>query len=103
MYDTKLKEYKEKQSDLLLQMEEHNVADEKFYITANAVLDLAKRAYQIFESSEVDEKRQLLNFLLQNPTYDGKKLVFQLKKPFNGLIAYTNVSIWQGLKELNPL
>jgi len=34
MYDKKLKEYKKKQEDLLLQMEDHSKADENFYITA---------------------------------------------------------------------
>ena len=35
------------------------------------------------ESSEPEEKRQLLNFLLQNLKLDGKKLSFKLKTPFN--------------------
>ena len=34
MYDKKLKEYKEKQQDLLLHTGEHSRADENFYITA---------------------------------------------------------------------
>jgi len=53
MYDKKLKEYKEKQEDLLLQMEEHSKADKNFYITAATVLDLSSRALEIFKSSEV--------------------------------------------------
>jgi len=57
MYDSKLKEYKSKQSDFLLQMEQHSQGDEAFYVTANAVLDLAKRANEIFEKAEIDEKR----------------------------------------------
>ena len=36
----------------------------------------------VFESSEPEEKRAILNFLLQNPTVSGKKLDFELKKPF---------------------
>ena len=57
MYDKKLKEYKEKQQDLLVQMEEHSKADEAFYLTASKVLNLASRASEIFESSEMNEKR----------------------------------------------
>ena len=63
-YDKKLKELKEKQQDILLQIEDHTNADENFYLTANKVLSLAQRACDIFESSEPNEKRQLLNFLL---------------------------------------
>lgn len=47
---------------------------------------MAQRAKQLFESSEVPEKRQLLKYLLQNPTVKDKKLVFTLRKPFD-LIA----------------
>jgi len=83
MYDKKLKEYKEKQQDLLIQMEEHSKADEDFYLTASKVLDLASMALQIFESSEVNEKRALLNFLLQNPVLSGRNLLFKPKSPFD--------------------
>ena len=86
MYDRKLKEYKEKQQGLFIQMEEHSRADEDFYLTAPRVLDLASRALEIFESSEVTEKRTLLNFLLQNPVLSGRNLLFKLKSPFD-LIA----------------
>lgn len=68
-------------------MEEYTRADENFHIVANTVLSLANRALEIFESSEVDEKRQLLNFLLQNCRLSGKKLSFELKSPFNYILA----------------
>ena len=39
--------------------------------------------YQIcIFSSEVDEKRQLLNFVFQNLSLEGKKLVHTLREPF---------------------
>lgn len=87
-YDKKLKEYKEKQTDILNQMKDHSEGDHQFYLTANAIFNLATRAIEIFDSSEVPEKRQLLNFLLQNCTLSGSKLGFKLKEPFN-LIAAT--------------
>ncbi len=40
------------------------------------VLQLAQRAEQIFESSEISEKRKLLEFVLQNPIVKGKNLEF---------------------------
>lgn len=60
-------------------MARYDQADEEFYVTANMVLNLANRAYEIFQSSEVREKRQLLNFLLQNLELSDRKLVFTLK------------------------
>lgn len=44
-----------------------------FYI-ANMVMNLAACTREIFESSEVDEKRQLLNFEFQNLKLDDKNL-----------------------------
>lgn len=35
-------------------------AEDNYYITAKYVLELVRKAYDLFESSEVDEKRQLL-------------------------------------------
>jgi len=94
MYDKKLKEYKEKQQDLFIQMEEHSKADENFYLTASKVLDLASRALQIFESSEVTEKRTLLNFLLQNPILSGRNLLFKLKSPFDVIAQCGKTQDW---------
>ena len=83
MYDSFLREYKEKQAELFEQMQDHSDADEQFYLTANMTLNIAKRAKEIFMSSEVDEKRQLLGFLLQNCSLNEKKLEFTIRSPFN--------------------
>ena len=88
MYDKKVAEYKGEQNQILNQMQAHSDADHDFYLTANKVFNFAKRAVEIFDSSEVTEKRQLLNFLLQNCRLSGSKLRFELKEPFN-LIAAT--------------
>ncbi len=82
LYLKKVKEYKEKQRDILIQIEDHTKADEDFYITAPKILNLANRALEIFESSEVNEKRALINLLLQNPLLSGQKLLFSLRSPF---------------------
>ena len=73
-------------------MQRYTQADENFYITANTVLNLAQRAEQIFESSEIDEKRQLLNFLLQNLELQGRKLSFKLKTPFDTVFQMNKCS-----------
>ncbi len=96
MFDKKLKEYKEKQAGLEEEMTRYTQADENFYLTANMVLNLAKRAYEIFESSEVAEKRQLLNFLLQNLELKGRKLTFNLKTPFDTVLLSNKCVGWGG-------
>ncbi len=92
MFNKKLKEYKEKQEEINEKIERYTQADEKFYLTANTVLKLAQKAYEIFQSSEISEKRQLLNFLLQNLKLQGKKLLFELKTPFDTVLQVNKCS-----------
>ena len=92
MFNKKLREYKEKQTETETEMARYTDADENFYLTANMTLNLAKRAYEIFESSEILEKRQLLNFLLQNLKLRGKKLLFELKTPFDTVLQANKCS-----------
>ncbi len=92
-YDIRLKSFKERQREVLVQIEDHTNADEKYYITASNVLNLAKNALKLFESSELDEKRALLNYLLQNSVAEGKKLTFELRSPFNTILALSNQPI----------
>ena len=89
-YDKKLKSLKEKQYDLGIRLEDHTKADENYHITAATVLSLAKSALEIFESSEIEEKRSLLNYLLQNSTVDGKTPHYSLREPFNTLLKMNN-------------
>jgi site-specific DNA recombinase len=85
-YDKKLKELKDRQYNLNIELEEHTKADHDYHIHVNTVLNLTRRMQDIFESSEIPEKRQILNFLLQNPVVNGKKLEFTMRKPFDAVL-----------------
>ena len=87
-YDEYLHQFTSRQQELNILLEEHTEADEGYYVAASTVLNLAKRALEIFESSEVHEKRALLNFLLQNSVVDGKKPIYTLRSPFDTVYAY---------------
>ena len=87
-YDERVKEYKTEQTDLLIQYEDHSKADGSFYINASKILDLASRAWELFESSEAEEKTQLLKSVLQNFSLQGKILSFEAKIPFSGILDY---------------
>lgn len=81
-----MQELKDRQYRLNVELEEYTKADHQYHIHVGTVLDLSRRVGEIFESSEIEEKRAILNFLLQNPTVDGKKLEFTLKKPFDTVL-----------------
>ena len=88
MYLEKVKEYKTRQAEIVEEMKRHEVADKNFHITANMVLKLAARARELFESSEVEEKRELLNLVFQNLKLDGKKMLTQVCEPFSMMMDY---------------
>ncbi len=94
IYDKKFKEYEKKKEDLLIQMQKHDDASESYYIDACKVLELASRACEIFESSEPEEKRQLLRFLLQNCELRGKNLRFTVKKPYDLILSHAKTQDW---------
>ncbi len=101
-YDKKLNEYETKQSLINTEITNHQRADKEYYITIAMILSLARRAYKIVKSSEPMEKRAFLNFLLQNCKLQGKKLIFELKKPFNAALIANKRQNWLGGRDSNP-
>lgn len=101
LYLEKIREYKARQMEIVEEMKRHETADHNFYVTANVVMNLAARAREIFESSEVDEKRQLLNFVFQNLKLEGKKLLTEIREPFSTMIGYREDPTNWRWRELN--
>ena len=91
-YDKKFKEYTEKQAKLMTEISKHDKANNQYYITANTILNLAKRAREIFENSEVPEQRQFLNYLLQNCQLKDKNLIYKLKTPYDTVLSASKCS-----------
>ena len=52
---------------------------------AREVLKLAKDIVPIYKFADVDEKRRILNLACSNWTLSGKKLNYQMQKPFAGI------------------
>ena len=59
-----------------------------------------KRAYEIFESSEDEEKRQFLTFMLQNSVLNGRKLDLTLREPFQDLLHANESKTWLPLIDM---
>ena len=96
-YDKKAYELKQKQYEITDQLNKITQADKEHSITLIKLLDICSRAYELFESSRVDQKKQLINFLLSNLRLRNKLLLFELKKPFDVFLNLKNIennSIW---------
>jgi len=96
MYDKKASELRQKQREINVELKLHNQADEKFSITLTSLISLASRAYEIFESSKIAEKRQLINFMFSNLMLKGEKLEYTLNEPFHLFSKPTSHNEWLG-------
>lgn len=94
IYDSVISESKEKQRQAETELTNHADADENYFVNAGRVLDVARRASEIFKSSEVNEKRAFLRFLFQNINADGEKLLFTMRKPFDTLVLISEHPTW---------
>jgi site-specific DNA recombinase len=95
IYDKKHQEYQDKMQLLEIELSEHRKADYDYQTTVATVISVARRAKTIFEnSSEPAEKRAFLNYILQNPTVNGKKLYFSIASPFNLVLELASSPNW---------
>ncbi len=99
IYDKKHQEYADKIQLLEVELSEHRKADYDYQTTVAVVLSVARRAKTIFESSEPHEKRVFLNYLLQNPTVNAKKIEFTMRSPFNLVLELASSPNWLPLYE----
>lgn len=95
-YDKKLSEIEESNYNIQKQIDAHTSADKSFGITLESLMVLSSHAGQLFESSEVSQKREIINLLLSNCTLKDGKVQYSLRKPFDALVNLTNRLTWLG-------
>jgi len=93
-YDRFYTSLREKLNMITLQLSKLQDAEDNYYITAKYILDLSTRAYDLFKSSEVEEKRQLIKLILSNLRLSGKNLVFDAAKPFDLILNCSDDLVW---------
>ena len=87
-YENKCAEWQEEQDKILGRIEDHQAANRSYLEEGGKLLDLARRAGELFEAQEVREKRRLLEFVLSNSVWKGGKLSVEYRQPFD-LLAVT--------------
>ena len=94
VYNNKLTQLINRQQEINQLLERHHTGNEQFKIALSSLIDLASHAYELFESSTIDEKRQLIGYLFSNLELKGAKLEYNLKKPFNLFVDLANDQEW---------
>ncbi len=95
---TQLMQRRQEVNDLL---ERHHSGDDQFKIAVSTLVTLASKAYEIFERSTVDEKRQLMGYVFSNLELEGSKVRFSLKKPFDMFVDLGSYKEWLPRKGSN--
>ena len=76
-------------------------AENNYYITAKYLLDLANRAYDLFDGSEAEEKRLLIKLVLSNLRVKGDKVVYDVNKPFDLILECNYSQVWCARQDSN--
>ena len=59
------------------------------------ILELSNRANDLFKSSEVEQKHQLIKLVLSNLRIKGENFLCEAQKPFNLLIKNADCVSWR--------
>lgn len=102
IYDKKVYDLKTRQHDIERQLSAHSNADETFYYTLSALLELTSKAHECFVRANIEQKRKLLNLLFSNLEMDGTTLCYTLQKPFNTLVNLSESEDWRVRRDSNP-
>lgn len=89
-YTKKSVEFRGKQKEIQKKIAKLQIADEEYYITSDYLLSLAARASKLFASSEMQERRQIIQMALQNLRLDNGLLRYDELKPFDKIRFYAN-------------
>jgi site-specific DNA recombinase len=95
-YDKKARELKERQNEIALRIEQHQNGEGNFRTTLESLVSLASRAADIFERSNIEQKRQLIALVFSNLLLRGEKLEFSLRSPFDLMVNRATYSSWLG-------
>lgn len=97
----KKNEIEEALYNVKVKLDAHAQTDNTFLNTLESLLLIASRAGELFKSSEVEQKRELINLLLSNCTLADGKLRFSLRKPFDALVNFNDRKGWLGQLDSN--
>jgi len=96
VYDNKAKELRERNEELLHQRAVYFDASLDYGKFVSNLLTITSRAWEIFESSSPEKKRELLGLITLNLTLDDKKLGVTLAEPFDKIYELNKTKEWGG-------
>ena len=90
VYEKKMAQLDTDHENIILKRAEHTVADTNYHVTVKHVCLLARRAGELFERANDEEKNQILKLLLSNAVLKDKEITFTINSPFDSIISFTS-------------
>src|SRR5207302_4192750 len=84
-FDRQAAEWRAEQVQILRNIETHVAANQNYIEKGIKLLQLARRAHELFENQPAKEKRRLLDFVLSNSVWKNGKLLAEYRQPFDVL------------------
>jgi len=95
-YRMKLDEYTKEKLELSERLSGYKGLEKADLIAAKEVLELTQEAKELFLSSKLEEKQQLLGFFFSNFTLNDEKLDLELREPFRVMQKMQDQHVWRG-------
>jgi site-specific DNA recombinase len=96
VFERMVKKIEIRQKEIKDELLDRNDDDEKFTLGAKSIIDVCNRASELFnsESTSLEQKRKLLDYLLSNATLEGKKLHLTVKNPIEEVLNMQKAQDW---------
>ena len=102
LFKQKIKELQDEQARLEESTAESKAEEASLDVSIEEVLGLAKDIGEIFKSSQIDGKKEIINCVFANLSLEQKNLYFSYKKPFNLFVeGLSCTKLYRG-RDLNP-
>jgi site-specific DNA recombinase len=88
-FDRKSREYRDRQSQILAEIDQHGAADCQYTEAGIRLLELARNMHRLFAQQPAIEKRRLLDFVVSNSIWSDGKVIPVWRQPFD-MIALAN-------------
>src|SRR6185437_2816742 len=75
----------------------HQSGEDGFKESLCLLLRSVSNAYNLFNSSTIEDKRRTVNFVFANLSLKGDKLLYSLREPMNEFVNCTDISKWRTL------
>jgi DNA invertase Pin-like site-specific DNA recombinase len=95
-YDRQLLRLRDQKAETFEKLRQIDRAeDEKYLVTAERVLELAKNAKSLWEARSPSERRDFLERLVWNPRLDGRTVRYDVRKPFDVILKMAGSEGWR--------